>query len=114
MNLFSLSANAGAALAAAVVQPGAAGLNALSFSEASNLRTRAKGAWYDDSQDGYSREGWGERKGSGGGEGGCDCGVVFESLDSRIMEDALVSTMERLGLGIKCRSRCGLASIREM
>lgn len=112
VNLFSLSANAGAALAAAVVQPGAAGLNAVSFFEGPNFSEgpRAEGAWCGDSQGGAFKEGWGARERSGGDDDGCDCGVVFESLDSRIMEDALVSTMGRLGLAVKCRSRWGQAS----
>lgn len=117
MNLFSLNANAGAALAAAVVQPGAAGLNGLSFSEGSSFGEgpRAEGAWCGESQGEASKEGWGGTEGSGGGYGGCDRGVVFESLDSRILEDALVSTMGRLGLSIKCRSRWGgKQDVREM
>lgn len=107
MTLFSLSANAGAALAAAVVQPGAAGLNAFSFSEGFDFGEgpRAEGAWCGESQGDVSKEGWGARERSGGGDDGCDCGVVFESLDSRILEEALVSTMGRLGLAVKCRSR---------
>lgn len=104
--MFSLNANAGAALAAAVVQPGAAGLNGLSFSEGSSFGEgpSTEGAWCGDLQGEASKEGWGGTEGSGGD---CDRGVVFESLDSRILEDALVSTMERLGLGVKCRSRWG-------
>ena len=111
--LFSLNANAGAALAAAVVQPGAAGLNALAFSERSNVGegARAEGScWYDETQGkGFNagRGGRGESGDGDGDDGACDRGVVFESLDSRILEETLVSTMGRLGLGVNCRSRCG-------
>lgn len=41
------------------------------------------------------------------GAGRSNLGVVFESLDSRILDGALVSAMGRLGLGIKYRSRWG-------
>lgn len=89
VNLFSLSSNAGSALAVALVQPGAAGLTATAaasreIAELSGQRPHGVGA---------------------GGQN--KRGVVFESLDSRIHMDSLVSAMRRIGLGVKCRSRWG-------
>lgn len=107
MNLFSLSANAGAALAAAVVQPGAAGLT-LPGSDDGTARhgLTTPNRWQDEPELGLLGEHI-QRAGRepGGRCGGSVRGVVFESLDSRIMEEALVSAMGRLGLGMECRSR---------
>lgn len=110
--LFSLNANSGAALAAEIVQPEAAGLVAslprLLDNSNSRSSTRAESdrpirpiSWPDemasrDSDKPRYSEG---RMGSG------HRGVVFESLDSRILEGALASAMGRVGLGIECRSR---------
>lgn len=106
MSLFSLSGNAGAALAAAVVQPGAAGLAVAEaeWREEPEVETRNNGS----SSSSSSRSPIGElteRRRTKAGRR--DRGVVFEALDSRILEDALVSAMGRLGLGLRCRSRWG-------
>lgn len=93
INLFSLSANAGAALAAAVVQPGAAGLPlapAAASTEVYNGTTRNEISSTTPPGAGHNNR-----------------GVVFASLDSRILDVALVSAMGRLGLGVKWRSRWG-------
>ncbi|CAM9369096.1 unnamed protein product [Ectocarpus fasciculatus] len=103
VNLFSLSANSGAALAAAVVQPGAVGLLVPAVGAAAlGEETAMAGGRRSDEVSG--------RRSSGAG---CSSrGVVFESLDSRILEDALVSAMRRLGLGLKNRSRSGMWKLR--
>lgn len=98
INLFSLSANAGAALAAAVVQPGAAGLL---LAQAAAARDDAGTEVYD----GPSRSEFSSDRPPGAARS--NRGVVFESLDSRILDEALVSAMGRLGLGVKYRSRWG-------
>ncbi|CBN76620.1 expressed unknown protein [Ectocarpus siliculosus] len=109
VNLFSLSANSGAALAAAVVQPGAVGLLVPPVGAAAlGEETVARGYNSNDTR-GSSGEVSGRRS---TGPGCSDRGVVFESLDSRILEDALVSTMRRLGLGLKKRSRSGMWKLR--
>lgn len=115
MALFSLSANAGAALTAAVVQPGAAGLN-IAFKDPNVTVTSnsiegaiaASGGRCGESDTrGGSSKSRKERGPGGVGGFGYETGVVFESLDSRILEEALVSSMARLGLGISRRSRWG-------
>lgn len=102
INLFSLSANAGSALAAALVQPGAAGLLAPAAMSHEDPETDV----HNSSTTATSTKGdlSGEISARVGG-GWSDRGVVFESLDSRILEGALVSAMGRLGLGVKYRSR---------
>lgn len=96
MNLFSVTAHAGSALAAALVQPSAAGLAAIA---AASLENPASEAY-------RSGDLLGERPHGPGGQIKRR-GVVFEYLDSRIHMDSLVSAMGRLGLGVKCRSRRG-------
>lgn len=103
VNLFSLSANSGAALAAAVVQPGAVGLLVPVVGAAALGEETVAGGYNSNDTRGSSGEVSGRRS---TGPGCSDRGVVFESLDSRILEDALVSAMRRLGLGLKNRSRC--------
>lgn len=104
INLFSLSANAGSALAAALVQPGAAGLLAPAAELHEDPETEAcNGGSSRSSTATTPGDLLGERLARVGGRK--DRGVVFESLDSRILEGALVSAMGRLGLGVKCRSR---------
>eukprot|EP00903_Cladosiphon_okamuranus_P017066 g15728.t1 len=103
VNLFSLAANAGSALAAALVQPGAAGLAAIATAAASRENTKSEAH--------SNGELLGERPHGAGGPSKRR-GVVFESLDSRIHMDSLVPAMERLGLGVKCRSRSGLWRLR--
>lgn len=105
MNLFSLSGNAGAALAAAVVQPGASGLL---VPEGGGPEDPEVDTHNDGSSSSRSRSCIGElteRRRPRAGRG--YRGVVFEALDSRILEDALVSVMGRLGLGLRRRSRWG-------
>lgn len=109
MTLFSLSANAGAAMAAAVVQPGAAGLDGYPDPSQSDSSESIEDARRDDGNTGAgSVEGFREGRRVVGAEGGrvSRCrGVVLEALDSRILEEALVAAMGRLGLGVACRSR---------
>ncbi|CAN0026924.1 unnamed protein product [Scytosiphon promiscuus] len=107
MSLFSLNGNAGAALAAAVVQPGAAGLI---FPEDEWREEPKVGAHFDGSGGGSCVGELTERRRPGAGRR--DRGVVFEALDSRILEDALVSAMGRLGLGLRRRSRSGVWKLR--
>ncbi|CAN0300671.1 unnamed protein product, partial [Ectocarpus sp. 8 AP-2014] len=109
VNLFSLSANSGAALAAAVVQPGAVGLLVPPVGAAALGEETVAGGYNSNDTRGSS----GEVSGRRSTRPGCsDRGVVFESLDSRILEDALVSAMRRLGLGLKNRSRSGMWKLR--
>lgn len=91
-----------------MVQPGAAGLAAPS------CRPQDAGGRHSEglsASDGRRRDLLDTRVTTqdGGGRGGAGRrgGVVFESLDSRILEEALVSAMGRLGLGVRCRSRYG-------
>ncbi|CAM9095403.1 unnamed protein product, partial [Hapterophycus canaliculatus] len=107
-NLFSLSGNAGAALAAAVVQPGAAGLDVpeTGWHEEAEEETHNNGS--------SGRSSIGELAERGRPRAGRrNRGVVFQALDSRILEDALVSAMGRLGLGLRCRSRSGMWKLRQ-
>lgn len=97
VSLFSLSANSGAALGAALVQPGASGLFRASLDGVRNREKLARaetGVW-----------GKGPCEGAGHSSKVNTRGFVIEALDSRVMEEALVSAMRRLGLGIKYRSR---------
>lgn len=108
MLLFSLSANSGAALAAEVVQPEAAGLLTHLHSCETSKGTRGhgqvrSGSWPGETVAGESTDGF--RPEADGARGRRSRGVVFECLDSRIMEQALTAAMGRLGLGVECRSR---------
>lgn len=110
MVLFSLSANAGAALAAAVVQPGAVGLDVCSYAAGTSAIGEASGAageWRDEPARRAAEEGQERRRRRDSGRGGFVRGVVFECLDARVLEGAIVSAMGRLGLGVRCRSRWG-------
>ncbi|CAM9728086.1 unnamed protein product [Ectocarpus sp. 13 AM-2016] len=110
VNLFSLGANSGAALAAAVVQPGAVGLLVPAVGAAALGEKTVAGGYNSNDTRGSTGEVSGRRS---TGPGCSDRGVVFESLDSRILEDALVSAMRRLGLGVKNRSsRSGMWKLR--
>lgn len=98
--MFSLTANAGSALAAALVQPGAAGL--LAAAAAASRESPRESEAYSGGSSSIG-ELSGERPHGGGARN--KRGVVFESLDSRIHMDSLVSAMGRLGLAVKHRSR---------
>ena len=97
--MFSLSANAGAALAASVVQPGAVGLETRGTVDPPDRGGDQK------TELGFNGQGLEAGSGGDGGSGRRAAGVVFESLDSKILEAALVSAMGRLGLGVRSRSR---------
>eukprot|EP00752_Nemacystus_decipiens_P001428 g1408.t1 len=108
INLFSLTANAGSALAAALVQPGAAGLLATAAREPREKPHESE----DYTGGGVASCGEVLVERMCGAEGQTKRGVVFESLDSRIHMDSLASAMGRLGLGVKHRTRSGLWRIR--